>query len=388
MRIALKQNKINSMENQNNLPTTTPTNAITTTTEKTISQWYRDALPPAMGEALAIQRRKEAPEIGDIGFKGLVYAALAHKVTAMDSIAELAKTERANAVAHLSLRTMQRLLEEERKEGRLVLLREQYDVGVDTLIDQLALAYFGARVQADEDGHILHTAIADAIRRDYGMFSIVEIKEAFATMAKRENLKAYGKMTVQLLHVVLGEYKKARNRALSVLLDKEKQVATNVANLENIAAKNDAALEEAKNELADLAIENTRHASFYTCPHHFVEKMIKGGIIEMELEQKREILAEARQYFAHDIVNDAPNIAARKIANELLAKLNITPKQSPRASGISDLIKAYSLTKFDYADATPKQFADGVAIYYAKMIYFANCAPYQSPTKNSQNEKI
>lgn len=263
------------------------------------------------------------------------------------------------------------------------MLRLQYNIGIDTLVDSLALQYFGARLfksPQDADGEVLRAGIADAIRRDYAAFSPAEIKEAFAVMSKCENIKAYGAFTVQFLHTILGAYKSARNRALNILLDKEREIQNNLSQLQ-IIAKNDKAFEDAKNEFADLAICNTRHASFYSCPHNVVRRFVDEMLIEATLDEKKAIMREARAFLAYDILADAANITHRKAAQAFLNSVGITPKASPRSAGTSDLVKAFGVIGFDYANPTQKQFEELAAVYYAKMLYFSHLAPFEGVKK-------
>lgn len=368
---------------KNELTTNANTQITKAAAPTTLGEWVTAVLPVPTLEALAIQKKKVASDIGDISVRALGLAAVAHNAKSMDSIAALPAPMRAEAITHLSLRTMFELLSEGVGGGRAEMLRLQYNVGIDTLVDNLALQYFGARLLSspeDRDGEVLRAGIADAIRRDYAAFSPAEIKEAFAVMAKRENINAYGRFTVQFLHAVLGTYKSARSRALNILLDKEREIANNLSQLE-IIAKNDKAFEDAKNEFADLAICNTRHASFYSCPHNVVRRFVEETLIEATLDEKKAIMREARAFLAYDILADAATITNRKAAQTFFSALEITPKASPRPAGTSDLVKALGVVGFDYANPTQKQFEELAGVYYAKMLYFSHLAPFEGVKK-------
>lgn len=378
------------MEKNNTSLTTQNTQITATPAPTTLREWFSVALPMPMLEAIEMQKKQPRTDIGDLPLRAISLAVVAHKVKSLDAVGLLPPPLRPNAISHLSLRTMFELLEEGISGGRAEILRLQYNVGVDTLVDNLALQYFGARLVSspqDADGQILRNGIAEAIRRDYAMLSPAEITEAFAVMSKNEDIKAYGKLTVQFLHSILGAYKSARNRALNVMLDKEAAIQNNLTQLE-IIAKNDAAFEAAKSELADLALCNKKHKSFYTCPAHFVRRFVEEGLIEFDAQAKLEFLREAKAYLANDIVVDAPNLTHRKIAIAFVQKLGITQKVSPRDAGTSDLVKSMNIAGFDYTAPTQKQFNELANDYYAKMLYFQSIAPHEDVLKlQSQIEK-
>lgn len=358
------------MQNQN-VPAVTQqqTTSITTSKPQSIGSWFLCALPKAMCEVLGEQKKVISKDLADMGLRALTYAAVSHGVNSLQYVMDLPPILQADAVAHLAIRTSFSLLENAREQGQIDLLRGSYEVGIDNLIDTLALAYYGVSMRNTENGDQLHAIVADTLRNDYAALSPMELKEAFARASKAGQIKAYGKFTVQLLHDVLGGYMKQRNQALSVLLDKQQQIEQQQTNAEQIATKNNIAYQQAVEQYYALRDKNTQYENFYQCPHHFVRRLVDDNHII--LDKKASVLLKyARGFAAYDIVIDAPTRAKQLQAKKMLDLLNISGITSPRINMPSHVVKILGIASFDYENCTPKSFQQTVEIYLAKIIFF------------------
>jgi hypothetical protein len=348
------------------------------TTATTANEWYNIKLPAACA-ALGILSKKPEGLVALRPAEALL-AVVAYKVTSLSMLTGLAANTANALMPQLSIRTLQAELvaNEAQNPARAAMISSTLESGLQKKLRQLSLAYLNASTEklSKEDAEFLLTACEELITTRYAGFSIAELDAAFAHAAANAEFKAYGVLNVQLLTSLLDNYKRARSAALVAILKEEEAIQKNIDFLNTVAEKNDAAYEEALAELKALQTGNCKHASFHSCPHHYVRRFIENSIISFSSEDKKEIYSEARAQAAYDLANDAPSLTARKALGAFLSGISLVPIPSHRVVS-SDIVKANLNSQFDYKNITLDSFNQHAGIYYAKKLYYASIEIYQ-----------
>ena len=349
--------------------------AITTAT--TAKEWYNTTLPIACA---AMGKLCQTSGALPIGKQEALYAVVAYKTTSLATLNGLAPAVAQKLTTQMSIRTLQAEIaaNEQQNPARAAAISSGLKSGLQTKLRQLSLTYLNAGTAKlpDEDAAFLLAACENLILTKYAGFSVAELDAAFGHAAADADFKAYGALNVQLLTTVLDNYKKKRQKALLAILAEEEAMQKNIDFLNTVANKNDAAYEEAVAQLKALQAKNSTHATFHSCPHHYVETFIEKGVIEFTAEEKKEIYAEARAQAAYDLANDAPNIASRKLLAAFLSSINLTALPSLRPTG-SDAVKLALAPNFDYKNITRESFAKHASTYYAKKLYYSSIDIYE-----------
>lgn len=354
------------------ITTTNPTQiTLSNTIATTIKQWYNTALPT---ECAAIATLNGKPN----GLNGLtprvaVLAITAHTVKSFDALNGLSANTANDLMSQLSIRTLQSEIarNELAAPTRAAAAETVLNAGLKQKLRTIALMYLGAGTKnySEADADFLLNACLSCVLDDFKSLSIDEIELAFKYAADTD-FKAYGALNVQLLSQVLTAYKTRRNALISAVIDEANKIQSNISHLQTVADKNHAAYVTELAEFRALQVENTKHARFHTCPTHWVKKFVEDGVLVVQPDEKKHIFAEARAHLAYDLLNEAPNLAARKSLAKYLESKGITPIPSGRIIA-SDVLRMNLAPAFDYknpADAFPKH----TELYYAKKIYFYN----------------
>lgn len=349
--------------------------AITTAT--TTKEWYNATLPiacAAMGKLCQISGALP------IGKQEALHAVVAYKTTSLAALNGLAPAVAQKLTTQLSIRTLQNeiIANERQNPAQAAAISAALTSGLQDKLRKLSLAYLNAGTDkvSEEDAAFLLSACENLVLTKYAGFSVAELDAAFGYAAAKAEFKAYGCLNVQLLTTVLDSYKKKRQKALLAILAEEEAMQKNVDYLNTVAQKNDAAYEEAVAQLKALQAKNSTHATFHSCPHHYVETFVSLGVISFTHEEKKEIYAEARAQAAYDLANDAPSLAARKALAAFLSSINLVALPSLRPTG-SDAVKLALSPSFDYKKITRESFSKHASTYYAKKLYYSSIDIYE-----------
>jgi hypothetical protein len=361
------------------ITTTTPTQiTLNNTIATTVKQWYNAALPT---ECAAIATLISKPN----GLKGLnprvaILAVTAHTIKTFDALSGLHPNTANDLMGQLSIRTLQTeiIRNELGAPNRAAAAATVLNAGLKNKLRQISLLYLGAGTKnySDADADFLLNACLACVLDDFKTLSIEEIELAFKYAADTD-FKAYGALNVQLLSQVLTAYKTRRNALISAVIDEANKIKGNIEHLQTVADKNHAAYVAELAELRALQVENTKHQRFHTCPTHWVKKFLEDGVLIVQPEEKKAIFAEARAHLAYDLLNEAPNLAARKSLAKYIETVGIVPVPSGRIIA-SDVLRMNLSPAFDYKNCDTA-FPKHAEIYYAKKIYF-----YNLPLANNQ----
>ena len=363
---------------QNITITTTQNTQLSITTTTTRNQFVKIAFPM---QCAAIRTLAAKPN-GLCGMSGenTALAVWANQLTNVDALTGLLPSVAKETMRLMSLRTLKKELAyleckgDAKSQSRALAVGTVLSAGLREKLRQISLLYLRADTKGyePEDLAYLLQACEKLVIDKYASFSIEELQAAFAHAATDANVKAYGVLNVQLLGEVLSMYKIHRDKALNAVLDQVKSDAQNIAFLEQIADKSDAAYSLAMQEFKALQDKNKLHKSFHTCPHHYVLRFIENEVIKTTQEEKAALLAEAWAHLAHDLLSDTPR--NKKGAKDSLMKFlnskGITPAPSHRAID-SDIIKVHLNNAFDYFNPAD-DFAKSAKMYLLKKLYFCN----------------
>ena len=354
------------------ITTTNPTQiTLSNTIATTIKQWRNNTLPM---ECAAMRILMKKPN----GLDGLspdtaIVAVTAHTVKSFDALNGLSANTANELMSQLSIRTLQSEIvrNELAAPTRAAAAETVLNAGLKQKLRMIALLYLGAGTKnySEADADFLLNACLSCVLDDFKSLSIDEIELAFKYAADTD-FKAYGALNVQLLSQVLTAYKTRRNALISAVIDEANKIKGNISHLQTVADKNHAAYVSELAEFRALQVENTKHARFHTCPTHWVKKFVEDGVLVVQPDEEKHIFAEARAHLAYDLLNEAPNLAARKSLAKYLESKGITPIPSGRIIA-SDVLRMNLAPAFDYknpADAFPKH----TELYHAKKIYFYN----------------
>lgn len=344
----------------------------------TLKEWKGQALPLAAFSA--ISKNKASAEVADFGAGNAYNALLAAKATNIDSVAALSTEVRAQALKSMAMRG---LINQAKNclvsnPQRAAVLGAVFNSGLTDILKKFGTYYLKTnsnKIDKSEEEELLKIC-GEVVRKDYAAFSVAEIEAAFEAAAKTPEIQAYGQLSVKLIHEVLGAYKTRRNKCLSYLLDKEIEEARAIELLHTVAAKNDAAYASAIAEVEAIALCNKKHKTFHTCPHHYVQRMIEDKTLQYSDDDKAQAWADARAYAAHDILHEAQRPDHKKVARSFVATLGITPLHTGRTADDRGAMKQAAILVFDYAAPTKDKFIAFAKIYFSKVLYFRNCAPY------------
>lgn len=253
---------------------------------------------------------------------------------------------------------------------------DSLDKSLAAVITHAAKAYFGARIQED----LAAAAICDYIRSQYSFLSPSEIYHAFGWGVKQRDAPiAYGALTVEFIEKLLGRYAAARRAFLSAYEDVAKEDANASkmqAEKEQIEAK---AYDEDLTELLRLREDNTRFRFFHECPHHYVERFIADGEIDITIQRKKELYATAIRYAAAYMIDNAERLKKPEIINFFKAN-NVEPLPIPNfgvadKNGRSMLRMIFDANSAESIEAAHKETTKK---FYAKLLYFDSIMPYST----------
>lgn len=349
--------------------------AITTAT--TAKEWYNATLPIACA---AMGKLCQTSGALPIGKQEALHAVVAYKTTSLAALNGLAPAVAQKLTTQVSIRTLQSEIaaNELQNPARARAIGAALTSGLQTKLRQLSLIYLNAGTDkmSEEDSEVLLSACENLVLTKYAGFSVAELDAAFGHAAANAEFKAYGSLNVQLLTTILNNYKAMRQKALLAILAEEEAMQKNIDFLNTVANKNDAAYEQAVAQLKALQAKNSTHATFHSCPHHYVETFVSLGVISFTPEEKKEIYAEARAQAAYDLANDAPSLSARKALAAFLSSINLVALPSLRPTG-SDAVKFALAPNFDYKNITRESFAKHASTYYAKKLYYSSIDIYE-----------
>lgn len=310
----------------------------------------------------------------DISRKAVELAYISYKTKSLDVLGSLPPMSRAAALRQISLQAIEKemLLCEEAAPERYVALHTVYQAELLQVVKKLTLHYFNSSDKGDAE---LDAVLLSVIQSDYAALSIAEIEAAFAASAKR-GLKTYNVLNVSTLHAILGDYTRSRSAILVNVLDAEQKAANAARRAANADVMTAINYEQALNELQDLSMENKVHRSFHSCPHHFVERLVKDGQLTYSDEEKANLHKLAKSYLAYDLLGEAPKQVHRDRFNDMLKRIKVKPSHSGRSQTTAVYSKIYAANKYCYNTCSEKEFFDNVVIYYSKLLYFSALAPY------------
>ena len=339
----------------------------------TQSQWANIVLP---NHCAALKKLTEnQSNIGGLSSKNTMLAVVADSIKSLADLDGLSKETAKSLMEKMSFRSLSNsLLQLEKlqdKPEKVAVVKAVMSSGLRNKLRQLSLLYLRADTKAysPEDTDFLLQECEKLVNDKFASFSIAEIEAAFFDAADAD-FQAYGALNIQLLNKVLSSYQNKRNASLMMVLREAKKMQDLADAERDKARKNQIGYEQALAELRQLQIKNNRHNSFHTCPSHFVKRFISESVFQISPEEKKQIWQEASGQIAYDLLNDAPNLAARKSVQAYINLLQITPTPSGRKVG-SDIFRANLKPAFDYSNPQ-KYFKDLAENYYAKKIYFAN----------------
>jgi hypothetical protein len=361
---------------EKNKNTTTEISVINQST--TLTQWQVQSLP--LATYAAISKNKNSAAVTEFGARNAFNALIAYKVTTINTCIALSSSVRNEAFKGLAIRSLYTLAKEcdlAGSEGRAIALRTVFGTSLVDKLRQFSSFYLRAnpqKMEEKEEKELLDIC-AEVIRAKYNLFSILEIEAAFNAAAEKPNIQAYGQLSVKLIHEVLAPYKHQRGVCLSFLLDKEQEESRTLSTLERIALS-DEGYKDALIDFSALAMENRKHKTFHTCPHHYVQRMVDECILMFEGEEKKQAWADALAYAAYDILHEGQSPTQKKIAKAFVATLGIAPLHTGRTSSDRDDMRDAAILPFDYAGASREKFIAFAKFYYSKVLYFRGLAPY------------